>query len=146
MSKGNDFSTVIDLMQYAINQLQTNLQNNSEVPVYALLLNKLQIIDECCNIGNQHAESILLHRNTIDNNNFDLLVTLEPCPACFFQIYNSKIQNIFFGGFNYQYGPCGGKFHLLHMINQEKSNVFGGFLKEQNENLIKNFFIKLRLG
>jgi tRNA(Arg) A34 adenosine deaminase TadA len=142
MYKGNTFYSILKLMDYAINQLKT--VDSNEMPVYSLLLNNLNIIDESNNIGKKHSEQILLNRNHISEN-LSILVTLEPCPACLFNMYQNGIRNIFFGGYNYQYGTCGGKINLLTILDiHSKINIYGGFYKEINEKLILDYFQKLR--
>lgn len=117
------------------------------IPVIALLLNNFEIVDEARNFENMHAEQILINRNNIKNKN--MLITLEPCPACAFHLLQKGIDKIFFGGFNYQYGALGGKFNLQFNfskdLNFNKTEIFGGFYKLENETLIKDYFKNLRI-
>lgn len=142
MHKRNNFIQIGELMRYAMRQIE-HVQNE-QIPVYALLLKNFQILDESQNSESQHAEIILLERNA-RLHELDLLVTLEPCPACLFNLTQKGIRTIFFGGFNYQYGACGGKFNLLEQVFLDyKPKIYGGFLKTINENLLKRFFLHLR--
>jgi tRNA(Arg) A34 adenosine deaminase TadA len=144
MFKRNDFFSIIDLMKYSLEKIRAS-EEIFDVPIYAILLKNFEIVDETKNIGKKHAEEILLERNNIFS--LDILVNLEPCPSCLFKLMKFGIRNIFFGGFNYQYGSCGGKFHLSDSIifdTFSKKNIFGGFLKQENEDLMKKFFQKIR--
>ena len=140
MYKSCPFRIIQELMDYSLSCLENNCNS---IPVYAILLKNFKIIDESSNFGNKHAEIILLERNNIEN--LDILITLEPCPSCLFLLYQGGVRNIYFGAFNYQYGSCGGRVHLLNTIKTlRKINIFGGFCKTQNEEVLNKFFYGIR--
>lgn len=75
-----------------------------------------------------------------------MYVTLEPCSMCAGALINSRIKKLYIGTMDEKTGACGSKLNLLkdykfnHTIDVEY-----GILKEECEELIKNFFKELRL-
>ena len=75
----------------------------------------------------------------------DLYVTLEPCPMCAGAIIQSRIENVYFGAYDYKAGCAGSKINLFEpgMFNHDV-NVEGGCLEEKCSELLREFFKELR--
>lgn len=73
----------------------------------------------------------------------DIYVTLEPCPMCTGAIIQARINNVYFGAFDEKSG-CLGSCCDLSAILPHKISYQGGILREECEQLLKNFFKKLR--
>ena len=95
-----------------------------EVPVGAIVVHKGRIIGQGynqCNSLNDataHAEmlAITAASNTIGDwrlNNCTMYVTKEPCPMCAGAIVNSRIEFLYFGCYDEDYGACGSKFETV---------------------------------
>ena len=75
----------------------------------------------------------------------DMYVTLEPCPMCAGAIIQSRIKNLYYGACDEKTGAVGSVLNLMedfkfnHIVNVEK-----GILKNDCENLLKDFFRELR--
>ena len=75
----------------------------------------------------------------------DMYVTLEPCPMCAGAIIQSRIKNLYYGASDEKTGAVGSVLNLMedfkfnHIVNVEK-----GILKNDCENLLKDFFRELR--
>lgn len=85
----------------------------------------------------------LLKRERLDN--FDLYVTLEPCPMCAAAISFARINTLYFGA----YDPKGGAvehngcyFDQKHCFH--KPEIIGGLMEEECAILMKDFFKKKR--
>ncbi len=73
-----------------------------------------------------------------------LYVTLEPCPMCAGAIINARIPKVYFGAYDVKNGACGSYVDLMNMENNFRPEITGGILEDECQNLIKNFFKKLR--
>ena len=75
----------------------------------------------------------------------DLYVTLEPCPMCTGAIIQSRISKLYFGAFDLKTGAVGSVLNLLedYMFNHQVE-FQGGILKNECENILKQFFKELR--
>jgi len=73
----------------------------------------------------------------------EIYVTLEPCPMCMGAILQSRIEKVYFGAYDYKSG-CLGSVCDLSEILPHKISFTGGILQVQCENILKNFFKKLR--
>lgn len=72
-----------------------------------------------------------------------IYVTLEPCPMCMGAILQSRIDNVYFGAYDYKSG-CLGSVCDLSEILPHKVTYCGGILRTECEDILKNFFKKLR--
>lgn len=112
------------------------LKTNSNLPIIAACVIDNQIYFEF-NDEKEHAEEKLLKKYSIDK----IYITLEPCPSCLFKCLFYNVKTIYFGAYNTQYGPCGGKIFLLNQLNiLKKIEIFGGFLEKEFSELLKNYF------
>lgn len=73
-----------------------------------------------------------------------LYVTLEPCIMCIGAMIQARIRNVYYGADDLKYKPFTSiiKPHLESF--EHKLNVDGGILKEESEQLLKEFFKNLR--
>ncbi len=72
-----------------------------------------------------------------------MYVTLEPCPMCAGAIIQSRIEKVYFGAYDKKAGCFGSVCDISKML-PHKVEFDGGILQEDCENIIKNFFKKLR--
>lgn len=73
----------------------------------------------------------------------DLYVTLEPCPMCAWAIIQSRIRSVYFGSYDTQYGAFNSKINLCELV-KNRINIKGGIFEDECDNLIYNFFNKVR--
>ncbi len=122
-----------------------------EIPVGAVIVSKNKIIaraynqTEKLNDVTAHAEMLAI---TAAENYLGakylvdcrLYVTLEPCPMCAGALYWSQISEIYFGTSDSKRG--------FHQCNPEmlhpKTKVFSGLMAKESEQLVLDFFKKLR--
>ena len=75
----------------------------------------------------------------------DLYVTLEPCPMCAGAIIQSRIDNVYFGAYDYKAGCAGSKTNLfLEDMFNHNVNVSGGHSEESCIEILQSFFKSLR--
>jgi len=75
----------------------------------------------------------------------DLYVTMEPCPMCAGAIVQSRIENVYFGAYDYKYGCCGSKTNIFEPgLFYYNVNYVGGILETESKELIQSFFKELR--
>jgi tRNA(adenine34) deaminase len=140
-------------MSIALEEAHKAFQRES-VPVGAVIVLNGDIISRA---GNEvilncdptaHAEIIAIRRasavlNTPILSECDMYVTLEPCPMCAQAISFARIRRVYFGAYDIKYGGvdhgCRVFDHSLH-----KTEVIGGILKTQCEEVLQNFFREKR--
>jgi len=75
----------------------------------------------------------------------DLYVTLEPCPMCSGAIIQARIDNVYFGAYDFKNGCCGSKTNLFTPgLFYYDVNCYGGIMESECSNLLKRFFKNLR--
>ena len=127
-----------------------------EVPIGAVVVRDGQIVGRGYNLRERdndptaHAE-ILAMRDAGKNTggwrleNCTLYVTMEPCPMCAGAIVQSRIENVYFGAYDYKYGCCGSKTNLFEPgLFYYNVNYVGGILETESRELIQSFFKELR--
>jgi len=74
-----------------------------------------------------------------------MYVTLEPCTMCAGAIINSRIKKIYIGTMDEKTGAVGSVLNLFkdYTFNHQVENE-SGILKEECENILKQFFKELR--
>lgn len=130
--------------------------NIEEVPVGAIIVRNNKIISRAYNLketrkdATKHAEIIAIQKASkkLDMwrlNDCEMYVTLEPCSMCAGAIIQSRITKIYIGTMDYKTGACGSVFNLFkdYKFNHEVEVEYG-ILKEECENILKNFFKELR--
>ncbi len=95
-----------------------------------------------------HAEIIAIHKACKKLGGWrlpkcDIYVTLEPCPMCTGAIIQARIENVYFGAYDQKSG-CLGSVCDLSKVLPHKVEYEGGILKTECEEILKNFFKKLR--
>ena len=127
-----------------------------EVPVGAVILKDRKIIARAHNLKEtkndttKHAEILAIQKASKKLNSWRLIdcemyVTLEPCSMCAGALINSRIKKVYIGASDQKTGAVGSVFNLLedytfnHKVEYEK-----GVMQEECENILKEFFKKLR--
>lgn len=127
-----------------------------EVPVGAIIVKDGKIIARAHNLKEtkfdttNHAEIIAIQKASKKLKSWRLLdcemyVTLEPCSMCAGAIINSRIKKVYIGANDERTGAVGSVLNLFedykfnHNVEFEK-----GILKEDCENILKDFFKNLR--
>ena len=127
-----------------------------EVPVGAVIVKDGKIIARAHNLKEikfdttKHAEILAIQKASKKLNSWRLLdcemyVTLEPCSMCAGALINCRIKKIYIGANDEKTGAVGSVFNLLedytfnHKVESER-----GILKDECEEILKNFFKDLR--
>lgn len=127
-----------------------------EVPVGVVIVKDGKIIARAHNLKEtkfdttNHAEIIAIQKASKKLKSWRLLdcemyVTLEPCSMCAGAIINSRIKKVYIGANDEKTGAVGSVLNLFedykfnHNVEFEK-----GILKEDCENILKDFFKNLR--
>lgn len=127
-----------------------------EVPVGVIIVKDGKIIARGHNLKEtkfdttNHAEIIAIQKASKKLKSWRLLdcemyVTLEPCSMCAGAIINSRIKKVYIGANDEKTGAVGSVLNLFedykfnHNVEFEK-----GILKEDCENILKDFFKNLR--
>ena len=127
-----------------------------EVPVGCVIVKDGKIIARAHNLKEtkydttKHAEILAIQKANKKLESWrlidcDMYVTLEPCPMCAGAIIQSRIKNLYYGASDEKTGAVGSVLNLMedfkfnHIVNVEK-----GILKNDCENLLKDFFRELR--
>ena len=127
-----------------------------EVPVGAVIVKDRKIIARAHNLKEtkndttKHAEILAKQKASKKLNSWRLIdcemyVTLEPCSMCAGALINSRIKKVYIGASDQKTGAVGSVFNLLedytfnHKVEYEK-----GVMQEECENILKEFFKKLR--
>ena len=127
-----------------------------EVPVGAIIVHKGEIIARAHNLreknnnARDHAEILVINEackklNSWRLDHCELYVTLEPCPMCAGAIINSRIGTVYFGAYDSKGGACGSVVDLFAKGSFNHSpTVYGGIMEDACEEVLKDFFQKLR--
>lgn len=148
---GNEVNKSKTFMSVAIDIAK---KSGADVPVGALIVKNNEIIASACNEKEKkndpsaHAEIVVIRKACEKSGNWrlddcELYVTLEPCPMCAWAILQSRVKTVYFGSFDKQYGALGSVLDLRKQANS-KLNVYGGFLEEECDNIIKEFWTTKR--
>ena len=73
-----------------------------------------------------------------------LFVTLEPCPMCAGAIINARIPVVVYGAREEKSGSCGSVIDLFSENYGFRPKVYGGVLKEESADVLREFFEKRR--
>ena len=140
-----------NFMQYAIDMAKLS---GEDIPVGCVIVCNNEIIAKAHNEREKnndisaHAEIVALRAAAKKLNNWrvencSLYVTLEPCPMCAWAILNSRIKEIYFGSYDLKYGAFGSRINLSE-ISDVKTKVFGGIMENECNDLLKEYFLRLR--
>ena len=127
-----------------------------EVPVGAVIVKEGKIIARAHNQKEtktdttKHAEILAIQKASKKLKSWrlidcELYVTLEPCTMCAGAIINSRIKKVYVGTMDEKTGAVGSVLNLFedYTFNHKVENEVG-VLKEDCENILKNFFKALR--
>ena len=127
-----------------------------EVPVGCVIVKNGEIIAKAHNLKEtkkdttKHAEIIAIQKASKKLNSWRLIdcemyITLEPCAMCAGAIIQARLKKLYIGTMDQKTGACGSVLNLLqdfkfnHIVELET-----GILKEDCEQILKNFFKELR--
>lgn len=142
-------------MAQAIEEAKKAL-DKKEVPVGAVIVKNDKIIARAHNLretenqATYHAEILCIQEacnklGTWRLDDCDLYVTLEPCPMCAGAIINARIRSVYFGAFDPKGGACGSVIDLFRGGAFNHTPIlYAGIMEEPCENVLKEFFKKLR--
>ncbi len=146
----------IDYMELALNEA-VKADKKNEVPVGAIIVNKNgEIIAKAHNlveINNNstcHAEKLVIEKALeIIGSRFlddcDIWVTLEPCVMCAGLIKQTRIRRLYYGAEDKKGGAVDNGVRVFSNNNAQRSiEVYGGISSTKSEQLLKDFFQKLR--
>lgn len=144
-------------MKAALKEAQ-KAYDKGEIPVGAVIVKNEKIIARAHNLKElkndttKHAEILAIQKASKKLNSWrledcEMYVTLEPCSMCAGALIQARIKKVYIGTMDYKTGACGS---VLNLLKDYKFNhcvdVESGVLKEECENIIKNFFKDLRLS
>ncbi len=127
-----------------------------EVPVGAIIVKDGKIIARAHNLKEtkkdttKHAEILAIQKASKKLDTWRLIdcemyITLEPCTMCMGAIINSRIKKIFIGTMDPKTGACGSVLNLNDDYTfNHKVEIETGIMKKESEELLKDFFNKLR--
>ncbi len=128
-----------------------------EVPVGAIIVKDGKIIARAHNLKEtkkdttKHAEILAIQKASKKLDTWRLIdcemyITLEPCTMCMGAIINSRIKKIFIGTMDPKTGACGSVLNLNDDYTfNHKVEIETGIMKKECEDILKDFFKKLRV-
>lgn len=145
-----------DFMKRAL-ELAKLAADEGEVPVGAVVVKKStgEIIGEGRNMR-EYKKNALAHAEIIAINqackklggwrlpDCAIYITLEPCPMCCGAIINSRIDDVYFGAYDFKAGSAESVQKMFCLPYNHKPNVYGGIMENECSLLLKDFFMKLR--
>ena len=146
----------VDYMSLALEEA-VKAKHKQEVPVGAIIVDhkgniiaKAHNLVELNNNSTSHAEKLVIEKALdITGNRFldkyDLWVTLEPCVMCAGIIKQTRIRRLYFGVEDKKGGAIVNGPQVLAKDEANGSiEIYSGFSQEKSEQLLKDFFKKLR--
>ena len=127
-------------------------QKHGDVPVGAVIVKNGSVIASAYNKKEfkqnplYHAEMLAINKACKKVKNFRLndctiYVTKEPCLMCMGTILSARLNTVVFGSYDKKFGSIS----LCSENNfNHKCNYEGGVLEQQNNELLSNFFSKIR--
>lgn len=144
-------------MRIAIEEARKAI-DEGEMPVGAVVVKNGEVISKGHNVRNikhdptLHAEIVAIREACEILGDWrltdcDLYVTLEPCVMCSGAIINARMQSVYFGAYDVEYGAAGGRIDLFSKSYfGSTTKVFGGIMEEECTSMLKCFFASLREG
>ena len=134
--------------------LEVAKSTDGDVPVGAVVVKNGEIISKACNKKEKdndvtsHAEILAIREaeKILQNWRLDdceMYVTLEPCPMCGWAILQSRIKTLYFGSYDNNYGSFSTSIKL-QSLSDSNINIYGGICEKSCDELLNNFFNKIR--
>ena len=132
--------------------------DKKEIPVGAVIVKDDKVIAKAHNLKEQkndttkHAEIMAIQKASKKLGcwrleDCEMYVTLEPCSMCAGALIQARLKKVYIGTMDYKTGACGS---VLNLLNDFKFNHYveieNGILKDECENILKNFFKELRIS
>lgn len=146
----------MDYMKRAL-ELAQEAFDEGEVPVGAVVVKKTtgEIIGEGRNRREKdknalaHAELFAIDEACKKLGGWRLpdcaiYVTLEPCPMCCGAIINSRIDDVYFGAYDYKSGSAESVQKMFNLPYNHKPNVYGSISEHECSGKLTEFFKMLR--
>lgn len=125
-----------------------------DIPICALIVRNNEIISIQTNKREKenrtvaHAEILAIEEankklGSWRLNDCEMYVNLEPCPMCSWAIINSKIKKLYFASLDLKYGGFSSAINLKKLANS-KIEIQSGILEEESDEILKQYFEKLR--
>ncbi|MGB4092173.1 MAG: nucleoside deaminase [Ruminococcus flavefaciens] len=109
-------------------------RNRREAAKNALAHAEIEAIDQACRkLGGWRLPECALY------------VTLEPCPMCCGAIINSRIDNVYFGAYDYKSGSAESVQKMFSLPYNYSPEVMGGIMEEECSAILSEFFKELRI-
>lgn len=138
-------------MKMAIKQAMI-AKNSGQIPIGATIVNNDNNITisehNTLSDSTAHAEMLAIKKtcrlfSTSRLCDFDMYVTLEPCPMCAQAISFAKIRRLYFGAYNLKGGGIENGPRIFQYCNHIPE-VYGGILEEECSLLLRDFFENVR--
>lgn len=123
---------------------------SGEIPVGAVIVKDGEVIAFGRN-QREEKQSVLSHAeceaineackklNSWRLSGCDIYVTLEPCPMCAGAIINARIDNVYYGASDENWGAADSVTRLFNMF-PNKPQFYGGIMEEESKKLLRDFF------
>ena len=136
-------------MRLVIKEAKNNLKNN-QIPIAALIVNTLtnEIIAKAANSDSPvgHAELLAINqalklRDTKRLDDFDIYVSIEPCPMCAYAIRKCHFNTLYFGAEDQKGGGIINGTqdnlksinHVSHIYEKETADLLSSFFRDKRE-------------
>ena len=136
-------------MRLVINEAKNNLKNN-QIPIGALIVNTLtnEIIAKATNTDSPvgHAELLAINQalkllDTKRLDDFDIYVSIEPCPMCAYAIKKCHFNTLYFGAEDQKGGGIINGTqnnlksinHVSHIYEKETADLLSSFFRAKRE-------------
>ncbi len=132
--------------------IQKAKNSGPDIPVGAVIVKDGEILAAChnekekLNDATAHAEILAIREASKKLKSWrlegcELYVTLEPCPMCAWAIMQARIKTVYFGSYDTLYGAYSVFRELTKNVSSE---IKGGILEEKCDNIIKEYFKRMR--
>ena len=130
-------------------------EKQGEVPIGAVVVYEDKVVARGYNrraklqLASAHAEMMAIDKACKVFHSWrlpegcELYVTLEPCPMCMGASLNARVDKIYFGAYEQKGRSLTNELADANLLNH-KTEVVGGVLQTECEQLLSGFFIALR--
>jgi tRNA(adenine34) deaminase len=136
-------------------ELAQQAAEHGDVPVGCVIVKDGEIIGEGRNRREEHgdatahAEMEAIRQACASTGSWRLhgctmYVTLEPCPMCAGGIINSRIEELHYGAREEKMGCCASVLNLFEERFNHRPRIYQGLMKEECQQVLQDFFLKLR--